>query len=180
MDTVLSPFPGSFLRPSTQTSTDISPTDLQPTGKEIIVDGHVSLRLSAVAYSNADSLQGNEQEKITWSNTKNYNIRQPLLLPELIGYIKNIAWAYEKEIRIKAEFNNSTGIERVAIPLTNEVINKINITAGPLFEGSLKDVLLKEAVYEINTEQSIFTGQLNIKNPCQECELKQEHVYSIL
>lgn len=153
---------------------EISPTDLQPTGKEIIVDGHnVSLRLSAVAYSNADSLQDNEQEKITWSNTKNYNIRQPMLRPELIGYIKNIAWSYEKEVRIKAEFNNSSGMQRVAVPLTDEVIKKMNITAGPLFEGSLKDVLLKEAVYEINTEQSIFTGQLNIKNPCLECELKQ-------
>lgn len=151
----------------------ISPRDLQRTRKEIIVDGHnVSLRLSAVAYSNADSLQGNEQEKITWSNTKNYNIRHPMLLPELIGYIKNIAWSYEKEVRIKAEFNNNSGIQRVAIPLTDEVIRKMTITAGPLFVGSLKDVLLEEAIYEINTEQSIFTGQLNIENPCLKCELK--------
>lgn len=151
----------------------ISPRDLQRTREEIIGDGHnVSLRLSAVAYSNADSLQGSEQEKITWSNTKNYNIRHPMLLPELIGYIKNIAWSYEKEVRIKAEFNTNSGIQRVAIPLTDKVIRKMTITAGPLFVGSLKDVLLEEAIYEINTEQSIFTGQLNIENPCLKCELK--------
>lgn len=157
---------------------EISPTDLQPTGNKIMVDGHnVSLKLSAVAYSNADSLEGNEEEKIIWSTAINRNIKHPFLLPELIGYIKNTAWAYEKEVRIKAEFINSSGIQRMAIPLTDKVINEMIITAGPLFEGTLKDVLLKESVYQFKqTEQSIFTGRLNIKSPCQECELKQKQV----
>lgn len=43
-------------------------------------------------------------ETLSWSNQKNASIRDAVRIPELTGYIKDVAWSYEKELRIKAEF----------------------------------------------------------------------------
>ena len=77
-----------------------------------------------------------------------------------------------KEIRIKAEFENIGNIKRVAIPLTDEVIDAMTITASPLFEGDLHAELEREIARQVKTEESIFTHRLNIKTICQGCEYK--------
>ena len=71
-----------------------------------------------------------------WSTAKNIHIKNAVRIPELTGYIKDMAWSYEKEIRIKAEFDNVYGVHRIAIPLTEDLINAMTITVSPLFEGS--------------------------------------------
>lgn len=154
---------------------EISTQDYRPTGRLIQVgDGGASLRLSSVAYSNADSLQlPKEAEMLTWSNKGNTNIRNAVRIPELTGYIKDMAWSYEKEIRVKAEFENILGIQRVAIPLTDELIDAITITASPLFDGDLVAELSKQINVNLNTDKSMFTGRLNITTPCQDCALKK-------
>ena len=75
----------------------------------------------------------------------------------MTGYIKDMAWSYEKEIRIKAEFENIGNIKRVAIPLIDEVIDAMTITASPLFEGDLHTELEREIARKIKTGESIFT-----------------------
>lgn len=156
---------------------EISTNDYQPTGRRFrLKEYDISLRLSSVAYCNSDSLQGKtNEEKIMWSTAKNIHIKNAVRIPELTGYIKDMAWSYEKEIRIKAEFDNVYGVHRIAIPLTEDLINAMTITASPLFEGSLEDVLKKEIASKIKTEQSMFTHRLNIKTICQECKLKQKY-----
>ncbi len=162
---------------STTELREISIVDYKPTGRVIPLDGDTaSLWLSSVAYCNVDSLQGQkDEEKITWSNAKNTKIKNAVHLPELTGYIKDMAWSYEKEIRIKAHFDNKDGIQRVAIPLTEEIINAMTITASPLFEGNLVEILKKEIASSIKTDTSIFTHRLNIKTICQACELKRKY-----
>lgn len=151
--------------------------DYQPTGRRFrLKEYDISLRLSSVAYCNSDSLQGKtNEERIMWSTAKNIHIKNAVRIPELTGYIKDMAWSYEKEIRIKAEFDNVYGVHRIAIPLTEDLINAMTITASPLFEGNLEDVLKKEIASKIKTEQSMFTHRLNIKTICQECKLKQKY-----
>ncbi len=67
-------------------------------------------------------------------------------------------------------------IQRIAVPLPDEVMNKMDITAGPLFEGSLEKILRNEGILDLyphlNITQSMFNGQFNIP-PCQECRLRQ-------
>lgn len=166
---------------STKELLEISTDDYQPTGKIIpLGDNTARLRLSAVAYSNADSLQKNSEEKITWSNKSNKNIRNAAHISELTGYIKDMAWSYEKEIRIKAEFQRAGSIERVAIPLNDEIISQMIITASPLFDGNLQAELQKSIESQlknngaritlIRTDSSIFTHRLNIKTVCQSCK----------
>lgn len=154
---------------------EISTQNYKPTGRMIPIDKNsASLRLSSVAYSNADSMQvKKEREKLSWSNQNNTNIRDAVRIPELTGYIKDIAWSYEKEIRIKAEFENVHNVKRVAIPLDDELIEAMTITASPLFDGDLEQELSKEINIHLNTEKSIFTGRLNITTPCQKCDYKK-------
>lgn len=154
---------------------EISTLDYKPTGRIVPVgENHASLRFSSVVYSNADSIQANEEsEKLTWSNQNNANIKNAVRIPELTGYVKDIAWSYEKEVRIKAEFANTNDVQRVAIPITDEVIDAMTITASPLFEGDLLEELSKQVNISLSTDTSIFTGRLNITTPCQNCDYRK-------
>lgn len=154
---------------------EISTRNYKPTGRTIPVGANgASLRLSSVAYSNTDSMQiKGEVEKLSWSNRDNNNIKNAPRIPELTGYIKDMAWSYEKEIRIKAEFENYYDIKRVAIPLDDEVIAAMTITAGPLFSGDLMKELSREINVRLNMDRSIFTDRLNITTPCQKCDYKK-------
>lgn len=132
------------------------------------------LKLSSVAYCNTDSLTKRDiNEKLCWSNVSNKILRDAAHDITLTGYIKDMAWSYEKEIRIKTEFKNMYGFERVAIDLPDEVVDSMTITASPLFEGVLINEIEHEIERQLTTEHSLFTGRLNIKTICQSCELKK-------
>lgn len=153
---------------------EISTSNYQPTGQAIAIgENGACLKLSSVAYCNTDSLQETKgREKIMWSTATNTNIKDAVRIPELTGYIKDMAWSYEKEIRIKAEFENIGNIQRVAVPLTDEVIDEMTIISSPLFKGDLHAELGREIARQIETGKSIFTNRLNIRTICQECEYK--------
>lgn len=130
-----------------------------------------SLKLSSIAYSNAESLNIKGEEKLQWSTVTNINVANHT--KELTGYIKDMAWSYEKEVRIKAEISNVTNIERVSIPLTDNVINAMIITPSPLFKGDLIKEIKKEIEISFQSEPSLFKNRLNIKTICSDCKLKQ-------
>lgn len=143
------------------------------TDTKIILDkGSCSLGLSSVVYTNVDSLHEGEQVKLQWSNKSNNTIKVTNQFKELTGYIKDMAWSYEKEVRIKTEINNISNIDRVSIPLTEEVINKMIITASPLFKGDLIEKIEKEIKRSFKSESSLFKKKLNIKTICDTCKLK--------
>lgn len=154
---------------------EVSMNDFGLTGRSVHV-GEDKLRvwISSVAYSNHNSLEKpKDNEKIMWSNVTNTNIRCMPLHPELTGYIKDYSWAYEKEVRIKAEFENYYGFERVAIDIPENVIDSFIITASPLFEGNLSKMLIEETERELKVEKSLFTNKLKIKNVCDDCVHKK-------
>lgn len=123
---------------------------------------------------NTDSLtkKDGEDEELRWSNVKNRLLPFASHERELTGYVKDIAWSYEKEIRIRAEFRNAQSFERIAIDLPEVVIDSMTFTASPLFEGSLENEIYKEIVRQVKVDNSLFQGRLNIKTICQQCELK--------
>lgn len=171
---------------------EISTVDYRPTNRTISINSlGGSIRLSAVAYSNAGGVQEIGDEKITWSNRYNTNLNAYIGYPGLTGYIKDMAWSYEKEIRIKAEFDNTTGIERVALPLSDEILDQMIITAGPMFEGDLREELKRAIENEVGDSkidalinrfalnQSMFTNRLNIKTVCQKCDIKKIYLANV-
>lgn len=149
---------------------EISSKTFLPTGRKL----DTRLFLSAVAYTNIDSAQTkNESPIVSWSTAKNDLLMNYVRDSKLTGYIKDSAWSYEKEIRIKADFNNIVGFERVAIDVPNFVIDSMTITAGPKFKGNLIDEIQKEIQRTIHLDNSIFYRKLNIKSPCDNCNYKE-------
>ncbi len=153
---------------------EISKSDYSEKGEPIYIDEYaLTIKISSVAYCDYGYGEVGDQG-ISWSNKKNYLLRNIFSGKILTGYIKDRAWAYEKEVRVKAEFNNLQGIERVAIPLTEKVIDAMVITASPLFKGDLKSLLKKKTGRTVHMDSSKFTNKLKVKDPCGDCVLKKD------
>lgn len=89
---------------------------------------------------------------------------------ELTGYIKDEAWSYEKEMRIKCQIDNIGGdIKKISIPIPEYIIDDIVITAGPLFKGNLQEKLREEISRTIECKTSKFHKKLNIDSRCSRC-----------
>lgn len=100
---------------------EVSPTNYELTGNSIPINERNAIHISSVAYSNATSCDSNNNtETLMWSNKKNTKIPNCQQISELTGYIKDDAWDYEKEVRLKAEFENTFGFRRVAIKIQKE------------------------------------------------------------
>ncbi len=154
---------------------EISQQTKQPTGRVISDTDAFRIWLSAVAYSNFDglSLKGDE-EILRCGGQENKILKNVPHQPELTGYIKDMAWSYEKEVRVKVQFDNSVGFERVAIKMPDYVIESMVITPSPLFEGDLIDRLEKEIRHQMRTSTSKFVGKLKIRSACDSCSIKLE------
>ena len=154
---------------------EISQITKQPTGRVISDTDAFKIWLSAVAYSNYDGLSLKEDAEILRCGTQeNKILRNVPHQPELTGYIKDMAWAYEKEVRVKTQFDNSVGFERVAIKMPDYVVESMVITPSPLFEGDLMDRLEKEIRHQMRTSASKFVGKLKIRSACDSCSIKLE------
>lgn len=152
---------------------ELSQDTKQPTGRTINTNNGFRLWISAVAYSNYDGIDlKKENEQLNWGKQSNDKIHGAPHKPELTGYIKDMAWSYEKEIRIKAQFDNWMNFERVAIELPEYVVDSMIITPSPLFEGDFKKRLEDEISRQIKTEKSIFAEKLKIKTACDRCSIK--------
>jgi len=150
------------------------------TDRKVNIDNDSTVCLSCVAYSDTASREATEvREQVSWSNQNNTNFTNIITIPELTGYIKDNAWDYEKEIRLKAQFNNIHNFKRVAIRLTDEVIKEMIISAGPLFQGNLVEEIQKEIKHELKTDKSLFSGKLNITSTCEKCPYKKSDISSI-
>ncbi len=154
---------------------EISLLDQKPTGRKIFLNNNRGSKvyISTVAYSNLESLEDRKKSKeiLRCGSTENTHIHNAVRIPELTGYVKDRAWEAEKEVRIKAEFDNSRyKFEKVAIDVPDYVIEKMTITASPLFRGNLHEELEKEIHHLITkTDKSLFDGALTIKPPCADC-----------
>lgn len=149
----------------------ISCENNKPIGKVIRCDSKNKVFLSAVAYSNCDNHEG-EREKITWSTATNYSILNASHRSDLTGYIKDSAWDYEKEIRIKAIIDNDNDYSRLAIDIPEEVFDSIELVASPLFNGDIKERIEAKIEKTIITKNSIFKDKFLTTSACNECMMK--------
>lgn len=153
---------------------EVSSKDHKVTKRSIPVNEKNIVHLSSVAYSNiVDGDSENKSRTLTWSNKTNTQILDITCSSELTGYIKDSAWDYEKEIRLKAEFENTFGFERVAVRVPDNVLDKMIISSGPLFEGDLSRRIAYEIKRDIQMGKSFFTKKLNIKPICDDCQYKK-------
>lgn len=129
---------------------------------------NIKLSNYVIAYVNDDD---SKNEIVTCGGAKNNIIKGILKNRNLLGYVKNSAWEYEKEYRVRIDVKNDHKFDAVALKMTPELIENIEIVAGPRFKGSLEERIKKEIDIQIKTDKSLFTDKLT-KMPCDKCDYK--------
>ena len=130
-----------------------------------------TINFSSVAYSDEFS-RGDEPGpvRLTWSNQENTQFQHLAKDPKLTGYVKDNAWDYEKEVRLKVTFKKKQDFQKIAVPVPDYILDSLIIFASPLFKGNLEQELKKAIDREYKTDQSLFTDRLqNIKEKCDNC-----------
>lgn len=154
---------------------EISQESKQPTGRKISDTSTFKLWISTVAYSNFEGLEEKGTlETLRCGGQENRILKNVPRRPELTGYIKDMAWSYEKEVRVKARFDNKMGFERIAIEMPEYVIDSLVITPSPLFEGNIIERIKAEISRSILTDKSKFVDKLLIRSVCDNCSIAKK------
>ena len=112
-----------------------------------------------------------EEEPLKRGRYKN-NVFKPYDHPEMQGHVKDAAWAYEKEVRLHIDVPGMKN-EKVYVEAPDDLIDSIEITAGPRFKGDLEERIKQETGIAIRTAASKFTGKLSWVY-CDDCLKKKE------
>lgn len=111
---------------------------------------NAELSIVRIAYTNELTKAAKEPFQLICGDQKNKNIKEifeneysdyyeycdPTVFS---GAIKDIAWAYENELRIRADVTANTGkLDAVYIDVPDYVLDNLIITAGPMFCGNLE------------------------------------------
>lgn len=136
--------------------------------------------ISRVAYSNQDNKEDITPETLFCGTKANQRLCAVAHQSELTGYIKDSAWNYEKEFRLKAQIQNAGEFDTVEIRLSDEFLESIRIISSPLFEGDLKEELGKEIEHQFNIGESFFTGKMKYNTVCDECNYKKQSKIDIV
>ena len=89
--------------------------------------------------------------------------------PKMTGYIKNYAWQYENEVRIRIRLSHDTGFERISVAVPDNVIDSMVITTGPYFRWK-NDNLYCKLSDEDRIIESGFKNLVNYKELCTLCQ----------
>jgi len=125
--------------------------------KEFLGKEHFKIMLSRVAYIN-------DKGNVTCGEKRNLILKE-LQSPELAGYIKDGAWSYEKEIRLKINIDHDS-YGAVAIEMPKGILDSIEVTCGPRFEHNKeRDKLLAQ----FHAIDSLFYNKLKYVY-CDSCK----------
>ena len=128
------------------------------------ISNYSRLSFHAVAYTNAESKRPNEEEELLCGGQKNFILKKVISTPKLVGYIKDSAWSYENEYRLRVDIDDSISCSGLFLSIPDEIVNAIEITTGPRFKGNLYSEIKKEITKVFNEgriNNSIFKGKLN-------------------
>ena len=111
--------------------------------------------ISRVAYVEWDD-RGNVVQIRCGDNACN-SIIKSVDSPIFTGLIKDIAWSYEKEIRLRVDLSSAIPRKKVAVNIPDDVMKSIVITTGPRFNKPIKKSDFKTVS---DVKSSIFAGKL--------------------
>jgi hypothetical protein len=131
------------------------------------------LSVVRVAYTNADSVQYKSEEILICGKAENKQLKNTPHLPDLVGYVKDLAWEYEHEVRVLATMAQNIRCDRLAIGLPDDLIDSMKIVAGPRFSGNLSERIRQEVHRQFTTNRSLFSDKLNWI-PCDSCPEKSK------
>lgn len=84
-----------------------------------------------------------------------------------------MAWEYEHEVRVLATVDKSIKCDGLAIELSDDLIDSIEIVAGPRFSGNLSERIRQEVQQQFTTNRSLFSNKLKWI-PCDSCTEKNK------
>lgn len=128
---------------------------------EVISDAEISFH--AVAYTNADSKTATEHEWVGCGGETSECISGILTSCDLIGYVKDFAWSYENEYRLRVDVPSNT-YRAVSVDLPDDFIDSLEIVSGPRFNGDLLSVIqsrVGNTVDKARVHKSLFDQKLN-------------------
>ncbi len=123
------------------------------------------LRVTRVAYTNEQTREPNQKLELkcgTGINSYINDIFADYSIRDFAGTIKDAAWAYENEIRVRIDCKEGfESISELYIDIPDYVIENMVITAGPLFFGNLECRLGGYSNDVLALKYSDFTGLLD-------------------
>ena len=131
------------------------------------------LSIVRVAYTNSDSVQDKSDEILICGKAENNLLKNTPHLPDLVGYVKDMAWEYENEVRVLATVDKSIKCDGLAIELSDDLIDSMEIVAGPRFSGNLSERIRREIQQQFTTDRSLFSDKLKWI-PCDSCTEKNK------
>lgn len=99
--------------------------------------------------------------------------------PVLTGYVKNDAWHYENEVRLRISFENCGKLDRIAVALPPGTVDSMTVVFGPWSQKDAVDRLenrIKEIIGNENglsRRESIFAGLVQYQTACRYCTGKK-------
>lgn len=88
---------------------------------------------------------------------------------KMTGYIKNYAWHYENEVRIRVELPKDTGYEKIRLNIPKETIDAMQVTTGPYFRWK-DDALYQELCDQNKISESGFKNLVRYRAICSMCQ----------
>lgn len=88
---------------------------------------------------------------------------------EMTGYIKNYAWQYENEVRLRIRLAHDTRSEKISVDIPDDVIDSITVTKGPNFVWK-NDEIHQRLIAENRITDSSFENLINLKDICDMCQ----------
>ena len=131
-------------------------------GKDFIINDNL-VSIVRVAYIDGATLT------CTGRNDRNHHFKEPYKNTKLAGYVKDSAWEYEKEIRIRVDLPDSYDRNAIYLQLSEALLKQIIITTGPRFEGNVLTALPQKYRSSIEIRKSKFSEKIAWV-PCDTCK----------
>lgn len=142
-----------------------------------VPDVKFEINMTDVAYIGGRRLNCNN--RIQWKSDFFYTGKKPLMKDvsdrtEITGYLKNEAWQYENETRIRIELNKRVNADLIAIKVPDYIIENIKIMKGPWFDSEIENTSINTQKNNVDFEKSSFTGLVSYRKNCDFCD----HVFN--
>ena len=127
-----------------------------------ITKEYFNMDMYRIAYSDYDSKP--LSPTLYCGSAKNDQLENVYSYPELTGFIKDSAWYYEKELRLRINLTCEQKYDGLLIKIPDNLINSLTIKFGPRFDFSQ----IKDKTFVNSNKKSIYHEKLSYI-PCDNC-----------
>ncbi|MBQ0040963.1 MAG: DUF2971 domain-containing protein [Clostridiales bacterium] len=144
------------------------------TGEKL--DGGFKSEIHKVAYSDIDDNSNNTEHNVVVANNSIRDVSESHEMSwnideyddtSLAGYVKDAAWSYEKEVRLRVETYKDINADTIAIKIPMTIRDQIKVMTNPWFdfaELSEKNKIFLNSLSDKRVSKSKFTNKIFLKS----------------